>query len=330
MIKYLLFLLLTLYGYGVKGQCFSIDAGNDLQFYCNDPCSTLVGNYVQTFETNTYTISSIPYNPNPYNVGTLYSIPIDDRWSGVLNLPFTFCFFGNQFNQFVLGTNGVISFNLSYANLYCPWPFTATIPNANAAPPPGFPRSMIGLYHDIDPSVASDPTEPCQPNCGEVRYGVYGNYPCRKFIVSFNDIPHYNCNSLRSKFQIVLYELTNVIEIHVEKKQTCGSWNGGRACLGIQNGAGTIGYAPVGRNTANYTIVNPEAWRFSPNGPVSSSPKWLDQNGNIISNNNILNYCFNSGTYTFRVDFTCPQNQPLIDNVNVNIIDTTSVDLYTN
>lgn len=324
-----LLFLFVLFSESLLSQCAFIDGGQDFQLNCTDPCTTVVGNFTPTYQTNTYIISSIPYNPNPYNVGTLYSIPIDDRWSGVINLPFTFCFFGVEYNQFVLGTNGIISFNLAYANLYCPWPFTNPIPTANAAPPPGFPRPMIGLYHDIDPSVASDPTEPCQPNCGEVRYGVYGNYPCRKFVVSFNDIPHYNCNLNRSKFQIVLYELTNIIEIHIERKQTCGSWNGGRACLGIQNGAGTVAFSPLGRNTGNYTILTPESWRFSPNGPIASFPTWLDQSGTVLSNTNILNHCFSDGQYTFRVNFTCPQNQPLIDNINVNIVDTTSVDLYT-
>jgi hypothetical protein len=324
----LLFLFLLFSG-TLVGQCIPIDAGSDFVLNCSDPCTTLVGNYTQTLETTSYLISSIPYNPNPYTVGTLYTIPIDDRWSGVINLPFPFCFFGSTYNQFVLGTNGIISFNLSYANLYCPWPFTNTIPTNWATPAPGFPRSMIGLYHDIDPSVASDPTEPCQPNCGEVRYGVYGNYPCRKFIISFNNIPHYNCNLNRSKFQIVLCELTNVIEIHVEKKQTCGSWNGGRSCLGIQNGLGTIGYAPPGRNTGNYTIFIPEAWRFSPNGAVSSFPKWVDPNGLVVSNTNTLTDCFNSGQYSFMVNYNCPQNLTLVDNVNVNIINNINVELYT-
>jgi len=324
----LLFLFLLFSG-TLLGQCIPIDAGSDFVLNCSDPCTTLVGNYTQTLETTSYLISSIPYNPNPYTVGTLYTIPIDDRWSGVINLPFPFCFFGSTYNQFVLGTNGIVSFNLSYANLYCPWPFTNTIPTNWATPAPGFPRSMIGLYHDIDPSVASDPTEPCQPNCGEVRYGVYGSYPCREFIISFNDIPHYNCNLNRSKFQIVLYELTNVIEIHVEKKQTCGSWNGGRACLGIQNGLGTIGYAPPGRNTGNYTIFIPEAWRFSPNGAVSSFPKWVDPNGLVVSNTNTLTDCFNSGQYSFMVNYNCPQNLTLVDNVNVNIINNINVELYT-
>ena len=275
-----------------KSQCAMVDGISIGSVVCNTPCVNLIANYSISNQTNAYSIQSIPYNPNPYTNGTLYTIPIDDRWSGVINLPFSFCFFGQTYNQFVLGTNGVISFNLAYSNLYCPWPFTNTIPTNWPNPVPGFPRPMIGLYHDIDPSVASDPTEPCQPNCGEVRYGIYGNYPCRKFVVSYNNIPHYNCPLNKSKFQIILYEFTNIIEIHVERKQTCGAWNGGRACLGIQNGLGTIGYAPFGRNTGNWTILNtPEAWRFSPIGPPTSQFGWYDMLGNLLSNSPSFQVC---------------------------------------
>ncbi|HPZ23891.1 MAG TPA: hypothetical protein PLC25_03525 [Bacilli bacterium] len=319
--KYL-FLVILLFSVKISyTQCAFLNAGSDQNLSCTDTCRNLIANYSIFNETTSYNITSIPYNPLSYTSGILYTIPIDDRWSGIINLPFTFCFFGQQYNQFVLGTNGVISFNLSYSGLYCPWPFTNPIPTNWATPAPGFPRPMIGLYHDIDPSAASDPTEPCQPNCGEVRYGLSGTYPCRKFVISYNNIPHYNCILNRSKFQIILYELTNIIEIHVERKQTCGSWNGGRACLGIQNDLGTIGYAPPGRNTGNWTILNtPEAWRFSPSGSISSSFRWTDINGNFISSSPIINVC----------DQTTTQYIAVVENCGILIKDTIQLNLTNN
>ena len=277
-------------------QCYLLNGISSNNIDCGTNCTQLSANYSVFSGTNTYSVNSTFYNPANYTNGTLYSIPIDDRWSAPIQLPFNFCFFGQTYSQFLIGTNGVISFNLAYPNLYCPWPFTLPIPNPNPAPAPGFPRPMIGLYHDIDPSIASDPTEPCQPNCGEVRYGVQGTYPCRRFIISYNNIPHYNCITLRSKFQIILYELSNIIEIQVERKQTCGSWNGGRACLGIQNALGTIGYTPPGRNTSNWSVSTPEAWRFTPNSPVGSTFGWYDLLGNLISQNPQIQVCPTSTT----------------------------------
>lgn len=305
--KYLISIILLIISNYIQPQCNVINAGNDITLDCNN-CQTLTATYTETRATNAYLITPIPYNPLPYNTGTIYNIAIDDRWSNVINLPFEFCFFNQTYTQYVIGTNGIISFNTAYTGLYCPWAFSVPIPNNNPNPPPGFPRPMIGLYHDIDPSLG-----------GEVRYGVTGVYPCRKLVVSFNDIPHFNCPLQRSKFQIILYELSNIIEVHVERKQTCGSWNGGRACLGIQNAAGSIAYAPIGRNTSNYTINIPEAWRFTPNGIVNSIFRWLDGNGNFISSNPQIIVC-NPNSYIAEVLFNCGNNTiEYYDTVNVGV-----------
>ena len=305
--KYLISIILLIITNLLQSQCNVVNAGNDITLDCSD-CQTLTANYTQTRATNAYLITPIPYNPLPYNLGTVYNINIDDRWSNVINLPFEFCFFNQTYTQYVIGTNGIISFNTAYTGLYCPWPFTVPIPNNNPNPPPGFPRPMIGLYHDIDPSLG-----------GEVRYGITGVYPCRKLVISFSDVPHFNCPIQKSKFQIILFELSNIIEIHVERKQTCGSWNGGRACLGIQNAAGNIAYAPAGRNTANYTINTPEAWRFSPNGVVNSVFSWLDSSGNIVGNSPQIVIC-NPNSYIAEVKYNCGSNTiEYYDTVNVGI-----------
>ena len=299
--KYLISIILLIISNAIQSQCNVVNAGNDITLNCNN-CQTLTATYEQTRVTDSYLITPIPYSPLPYTTGTIYNIAIDDRWSTTVNLPFEFCFFNQTYTQYVISTNGVISFNLGYSNQFSPWAFTASIPTAAA----NFPRSMIGLYHDIDPSLG-----------GEVRYGVTGVYPCRKLVVSFNDIPHFSCSQQRSKFQIILYELTNVIEVHVERKQTCNTWNGGRACLGIQNTAGNTAYAPAGRNTANYTINTPEAWRFTPNGVVNSVFSWLDSNGNFITDNSQIVVC-DSGSYIAEVIYNCGSNIiEYYDTVNV-------------
>jgi hypothetical protein len=273
-----------------------------------------------TYSTTSYSISSIPHNPYPYTIGTLYNIAIDDRWSQIINLPFNFCFFGQQFNQYVIGTNGIISFNLAYANLYCPWPVVNTIPNNNPNPTPGFPRSMIGLYHDIDPSIS-----------GEVRYGITGTSPYRKLVISFFQVSHYNCPLLTSTFQIVLHEFTNIIDIHVLRKQICGSWNGGRACLGIQNTAGTNAYFPINRNTSTYSITTPESWRFTPNGSINL-PQWF-VNGAFVGNGYTLNGNYTSPTVIeTRYLYQCPIFQ-ISNTLNINELpccDPIEINIHTN
>jgi hypothetical protein len=97
-----------------------------------------------------YTVTSIPYNPPAtYYSGTAVLVGTDDMWSSVVNLPFTFNFFGNPYTQLVIGANEIVSFDLAYASSYCPWPLTSgyTLPTSN------YPlNSIMCPYQDIDPT----------------------------------------------------------------------------------------------------------------------------------------------------------------------------------
>ena len=110
-------------------------------------------------------------------------------------------------NQIIIGSNGVVSFNVGSANGYCSWSFSTSIPNSSIP----YPNSINGAYHDIDPSVSGS---------HDVNYAVLGTYPCRTFVVNYYNVPHYQCNNLTTTQQIVLYETTNVIEVYIDDKPT--------------------------------------------------------------------------------------------------------------
>jgi len=188
--------------YSQAPGCPNVNAGPDQQINCVGT-STLVASPLHTGQTNTYLVSSIPYAPPfPFNTGTPIMVNIDDRWSSVIQLPFNFCFYGNTYNQIVVGSNGVISFHTAYAGGTCPWAFTASIPS------PSLPLNAIfGPYHDIDPAVG-----------GLLFQSVIGTYPCRTFVVNYHQIPMYSgaCNSMLATHQIVLYETTNGIEVYMQ------------------------------------------------------------------------------------------------------------------
>ncbi len=253
--------------------CPDIDLGLDISLpTCTIPCVplTLQAQYFETGTTSSYAACNIPYAPYPYNTGTGFSIGVDDVWTGLINLPFNFCFFGTNYSQCVVGSNGLISFNPAYASTGCVWAFSASCPN------PALPINAIyGVYHDIDPSIYCGAVP-----CGDARYATFGVAPCRVFVVSFDNVPHFSfaCNSLRTSCEIVLYETTNVIEVFIESKPTCPTWNSGNALIGIQNAAGTVGYTPAGRNTGPWTATN-EGWRFIPTGPSAVTINWSDQTG---------------------------------------------------
>jgi gliding motility-associated-like protein len=275
---------------------------------CNQLSTNLTATPFNVGETTSYGVSSIPHAPPiAYNAagGTAVSVNTDDVWSGVINLPFPFCFFGQTYNSCLIGSNGAISFNTASAGAYHPWPFSASVPST-ALTSAG---NIFGPYHDIDPSVA-----------GTVRWYLLGQAPCRTFIVSYNNLGHYDCTNLRSTHMMVLYETTNIIQVFVNNKQTCNGWNSGNTVIGIQNPAGTVGYTPPGRNTGNWTVTSPEAWQFTPSGaPIYSAVQWFNGPTLVGTGNTVSVSPVGTTTYTARTTYTrCDGLQiPVEDDVTV-------------
>src|SRR5947208_676959 len=66
------------------------------------------------------------------STGSLLSIA-DDTYSQVIDLGFSFTFFGNTYTQCLLSTNNYISFEIQNALQYSYWPIMAAIPDPNYA-----------------------------------------------------------------------------------------------------------------------------------------------------------------------------------------------------
>jgi hypothetical protein len=289
--------------------CPFVNAGPDQTADCSSAqgCSNLVATFLDIRETTDYSVESIPHNtPIPYNQigGTGVSVNIDDVWSNVVNLPFPFCFYGQTYNQLLIGSNGNLNFNLANARGYCPWPFTASCPSPNLVNM----GNIFGVYHDIDPSV-----------CGNINYFVNGSFPCRQFIVSFDLICHFSCTSITSRHMMVLNETTNYIDVYVESKPLCSGWNGGRAIVGIQDPAGNLGITAPNRNSApTWTVTTPEAWRFKPTGNPLYTIEWF-QGATSLGTNDTISVCpAAQSTYTAQFTYTqCGATTPtvLTDNV---------------
>ncbi len=223
--------------------------------------------------TQNYSISSIPYNPDPFN-GTPTLINVDDIYSPVIPLPFAFCFYDSSFTDLVISTNGYLTFDVSVANAYSPWPINNAAPNL-----PGMPDYLImAPWQDIDPSVT-----------GTISTSVAGVAPYRRFIVSFFEASMFSCNSMLFTQQIILYETTNIIETHIANKPICSTWNSGAAIHGLQKDSSTTHIVP-GRNFPTQWSATLEGKRFTPNGSCSGPSSanvvegmvYLDYNNNCI------------------------------------------------
>ncbi|MBS4040660.1 MAG: hypothetical protein KGZ81_08675, partial [Flavobacteriales bacterium] len=252
---------------------------------------TLEAVYTQVRSPNqNYTVQQINYQPLfPFLGGQLFDNNADDRWSPTFPLPFPFCFYGQSYNSCLVGTNSVVTFNNGITNHmpdgFCPWSFSQTIPNE------GFPirNAIYGVYQDTDrrPTPAGPLVNPATQN---VNWFITGTAPNRRFVANFTELPQFGCGATAGlqTSQIVLYEGTNVIDVYVEKRTPCLSWQNGVGVIGIQNAAGNIAHVPPGRNTGAWT-ANQEAWRFTPNDAiVVPTITWLDSNGNVLGQGNTI------------------------------------------
>ena len=227
--------------------------GADQYLPCGVTSTTITANFSQCSggastppkETTTYLAQNIPFAPSPAT-GTQVFLS-DDAVSAMLPIGFSFCFYGNTYTNFYIGSNGWISFSAGQ-----PATFTsAPIPSTAF----GVPKNCImGPWQDWHPGVG-----------GQIRYQTQGTAPCRRLVVSFTSLPFFSCTSTLGTFQIVLYEGTNIIENHITNKPACTQWAGGTAVQGIHNLPGTAAVTVSGRNSTAWTTTN-NAWRYTPNG----------------------------------------------------------------
>lgn len=254
-------------------SCFNVAAGNDTTISCAQNCLNLKAKVPDVRTTDDYQVVRIPYQPFPYiNAAGVEFNPLylDDNYSGPVTLPFTFCFYGVNYNTCVVGTNGIITFDVATnANTYNAYVLDNQIPYAGGVPNDGsisyYPRaSIMGPYHDIDPDNAT--TSP-QPRNRKMEYIITGTAPCRKFILNFNEMPYYFCASNIVTQQMVLYEGTGIIDIFIASKPIAcaASTNESQAILGIQNWDRDKAVAVAGRNNTVWQATN-EGWRFIPSG----------------------------------------------------------------
>lgn len=298
------------YDHVVSAHC----RANNWDTLVNCKNGTLVLNatpFITTQHFNgTYLVESIPYNPvdSTFHAGTRLNISTDDAWeNGTISFPFTFMYFGYPHTAAVVGSNGLVTFDLTKAGQGCPYSFYGSLPIPN----PNFPvkNAIYGIYEDIDPGGGLSSTE------GMFRQ-VGGTYPCRYLCASVNNVPIFpysnNLNN-RSTYQIVCYEGTNIIEVHVKERSCCATANQGEGLIGIQNATGLnqvshyhdINYlgdptyyiqsnspgafvAPGRGDSSSPWLgeVTYEAWRFTPQGETAKNITWWrlfeDANGNVI------------------------------------------------
>ena len=185
-----------------------------------------------------------------YNGGTPYVEPLsagtldDGRWENI-TLPFTFRFYGNNYNSIYISTNGWIGMGST----------GSTSTGLGAAIP------AAGAPNDVIHAITSDLTFAGAANAAVLQYFTVGSAPNREFVIDFSNLTFLSAAGT-ANVQVILYETTNVIEIHTT---SCTNTTKTKS-QGIENSTGTVGTAATGRNnTTNWSATGmPNAYRFVP------------------------------------------------------------------
>jgi hypothetical protein len=245
----------------------STGANTGFDLCITSPCG--IGGLPPTCGLN-YSHSTTGYSPYNYNTGSAFTFS-DDRFADAYtSIGFDFCFDGITYSDVLVSSNGYLIFPSCYsaapaATAVTPggasaWSIDFTLPNTNNAPR----NAIMGAWQDIDPSVS-----------GTIRSNVEGTAPNRVFVAKFDDVAMFSCNAMLFSGQIMLYETTNNIEVHMGEKTVCTGWNDGAAVLGLHNYDGTNIVIPAGYNYPTQWTVpvgNPEGHLFTNNCIICTVP----------------------------------------------------------
>ena len=120
---------------------------------------------------------------------TLAMLPNDDNSSGIINLPFTFDFYGNSYNSLYINNNGNISFQAPYYT----W-------SSNPFPDSTF-NMIAPFWADVDTRGDMDSLGNSIGNGGSVWYKITPS----ALIVNWNQVGYFNMHTdLVSTFQLII------------------------------------------------------------------------------------------------------------------------------
>ena len=191
----------------------------------------------------TYNVANITYAPQ---TGTITPVTLaDDAMSSALPIGFTFNFFGQNYTNFYICSNGYITFSSGQpaSPVYgVPLPLVAT------------PNNIVALaWNDLNPTNAGS----------SVGYFLTGVSPNRKLVVQYTT-SHYGGVSYPFVVQGILYEGSNRIEIHTTTISNASAFSADATTTqGVENADGTKAVAVPGRNGVHFSASN-DAYRFNP------------------------------------------------------------------
>ncbi|MEI6761113.1 MAG: glycine-rich protein [Betaproteobacteria bacterium] len=219
-----------------------------------------------------YTVTSIPFAPVS---GTPIAGPAgDDLLSGAIPIGFTFPYYGANYTNVYISTNGFITFDAAAGSGCC---------SGLPLPLPGAPDNLIATcWTDLNTGSG-----------GTIDY--FNLTSPNRFVVRYNGVAHY-AGTTQVTSQIIIYQ-SGIIEIHNTNINSQGTMS-----QGIENIGGTLGTPVSGRNATGFTATN-DAFRFSPPTLAITGYSWSGPNAftSGIQNTTVPSAGPIGGSYTVTV-----------------------------
>ena len=221
-------------------------------------CSAAQAQQIDYTYTQTPVGAPTPLHNLNQNQGTPLNLG-DDQVSGPINIGFNFTFYGQNFNNAFISSNGVLGFQ---------GPINGCCSGYNLANP-GNRYGVFGLQTDL---VNIQTTNPW--------YRTEGEQGDRRFTVGWYDMPIFYDGNFRSSFEITLFESNNNILLNYGNLNTAGRF----FTAGLKGNDGEYELLYSGTNDA---FLENSSYMFSFIPPPPPIPEFLYWN-NLASENGLF------------------------------------------
>ena len=175
----------------------------------------------------------------PTSTAGVYTL--DDSGWGAVPIGFSYNFFGANYSNLNVGTNGVVQFGAYNAAALADFIFTS-LPNAAE------PLNIIAM-------AANDNNLSATGAASSIQYWTEGIAPTRVFVLYYNQAVQYATGPGFTTGQIKLFETTGNVEIHITTSTSTNN-----KVVGLQNFDASIGAMPL----ATAATITNQAWKFIP------------------------------------------------------------------
>ena len=181
------------------------------------------------------------------NIGTQYNFVDNDESGALIDIGFTFPFYGENYNECIINPNGWVGFGSDNDV----WDNTS-IPSTSAPRP-----AIFGFWDDLNPV-----NDNCSSCAGEVYYHTDGS----RLVVWFNNVTHWPTyfDDSAYNFQIVIYSTG---EIRYNYDSMTGDFSS--ATIGMQNAQGNSGL----QMSFNTSYAHNDLSTY-----ISKAPSWVGIN----------------------------------------------------